>query len=190
MRKRTTRNRVRAKAPIVVRVAPGRPKEARVQLAHGHRRAAIGRGGARALKLEGDGGTPLGRLPIARVLYRADRIVRPRTSLPTQPIREGDGWCDDPADPNYNRQIRRPPQRGGKETPSAESLMRKDALYDLVLVLGYNDRPRIKNRGSAIFAHLARPGYTPTDGCIALSRRDLLAVLAEASPTTALVVTR
>lgn len=169
---------------IAVRRAPGKPREARIQLAHGVRRAAIGCGSVRPLKREGDGGTPLGRLPVRMVLYRADRGPRPRTSLPVSPIRPDDGWCDDPADRNYNRRIRLPSKR------SAEGLTRDDPLYDVVLVLGYNDRPRIKYRGSAIFSHLARDGYTPTEGCIALSRRDLLAVLSESRPGTAFLVTR
>jgi len=165
--------RVKRPKPIIVRRAPGRPCQARVQLAHSVRQAAIGRGSVRPLKREGDGGTPLGRFPIRLVLYRADRALRPRGPLPVRAIRETDGWCDDPADRNYNRLIRLPSLR------SAEGLKRADDLYDFVLVLGYNDRPRIRGRGSAIFVHLARPGYTPTEGCIAFSRRDLLAVLAE-----------
>jgi L,D-peptidoglycan transpeptidase YkuD (ErfK/YbiS/YcfS/YnhG family) len=159
--------------PIIVRRAPGRPCQARVQLNHGVRTAAIGRGSVRPLKREGDGGTPLGRFPVRLILYRSDRVPRPRTQLPLRAIRTDDGWCDDPADRNYNRLVRLPSKRG------AEGLMREDGLYDYVLVLGYNDRPRIKGRGSAIFVHLARPGYTPTEGCIAFSRRDLLAVIAE-----------
>ncbi|MGZ5920006.1 MAG: L,D-transpeptidase family protein [Hyphomicrobium sp.] len=142
------------------------------------RRAALGRSGIKALKREGDGGTPLGRFPIRQVLYRADRGLRPRTRLPVRTIRKDDGWCDDPADRNYNRLIKLPSQR------SAEGLMRADYLYDVVLVLGYNDRPRVRGRGSAIFVHLARPGYMPTDGCIALSRRDLLTLIEHAGPDT------
>ena len=164
---------VRPIRPIIVRRAPGRPSQARVQLSHGIRPAAIGRGSVRPLKREGDGGTPLGRFPIRLVLYRADRVSRPHVPLPVRAIRADDGWCDDPGDRNYNRLIRLPMLR------SAESLMRDDALYDYVLVLGYNDRPRIKGRGSAIFVHLARPGYTPTEGCIAFSKSDLTTVLAE-----------
>jgi L,D-peptidoglycan transpeptidase YkuD (ErfK/YbiS/YcfS/YnhG family) len=137
------------------------------------KRAALGRSGLRALKREGDGGTPLGRFPVRRVLYRADRIARPHTLLPLHAIRDRDGWCDDPSDRNYNRLIRLPSRR------SAEGLKRSDALYDLVLVLGYNDRPRVRGRGSAIFVHLARPGFTPTDGCIALARHDLLMLLSQ-----------
>jgi L,D-peptidoglycan transpeptidase YkuD (ErfK/YbiS/YcfS/YnhG family) len=137
------------------------------------KRAALGRSGLRALKREGDGGTPLGRFPVRWVLYRADRLARPHTKLPLHAIRDSDGWCDDPSDRNYNRLIRLPSRR------SAEGLKRSDALYDLVLVLGYNDRPRVRGRGSAIFVHLARPGFTPTDGCIALARHDLLMLLSQ-----------
>ena len=148
------------------------------------RQAALGRSGIRALKREGDGGTPLGRFPIRQVLYRPDRGLWPRTKLPLHAIRTNDGWCDDPADRNYNRLIKLPSRR------SAEGLRRADPLYDLVLVLGYNDRPRVRGRGSAIFVHLARPGYTPTDGCIALTRRDLMMLLAEARPGSEIVIIR
>jgi L,D-peptidoglycan transpeptidase YkuD (ErfK/YbiS/YcfS/YnhG family) len=176
--------RVKRSRPIVVRRAPGRPCQARVQLSHGGRPAAIGRGSVRALKREGDGGTPLGRFPFRLALYRADRGPRPSTSLPGRAIRDSDGWCDDPLDRNYNRHITLPSPR------SAEGLKRADDLYDLVLVLGHNDRPRVRGKGSAIFMHLARDGYTPTEGCIALSRRDLLAVLAEIRRGSDIVVMR
>jgi len=176
--------RVKQPKPIIVRRAPGRPCQARVQLAHSVRQAAIGRGSVSPLKREGDGGTPLGRFPIRLALYRADRTSRPRVPLPVHAIRETDGWCDDPEDRNYNRLIALPSLR------SAEGLKRADHLYDLVLVLGYNDRPRIKGKGSAIFVHLARCGYTPTEGCIAFSRRDMLAVLAEIRRGSAFVVAR
>jgi L,D-peptidoglycan transpeptidase YkuD (ErfK/YbiS/YcfS/YnhG family) len=115
--------------------------------------------------------TPLGRWPLREVRYRADRLRRPATGLPVRVIRPGDGWCDDPTDRNYNRPVKLPFPR------SHEGLWRKDSLYDLVVVLGYNDHPRSLGRGSAIFMHLARPGYTPTAGCIALSRADMLKVL-------------
>jgi L,D-peptidoglycan transpeptidase YkuD (ErfK/YbiS/YcfS/YnhG family) len=176
--------RVRRSRPIVVRRAPGHSSQARVQLAHGVRRGAIGRGSVRPLKREGDGGTPLGRFPIRLVLYRADRIWRPRTTLPVRAIRANDGWCDEPNDRNYNRLIRLPSMR------SAEGLMREDGLYDLIFVLGYNDRPRIRGKGSAIFVHVARDGYTPTEGCVAFSRRDLEGVLAEIKPGTDFLIMR
>lgn len=153
-------------------------------LAHDVRRVALGRSGIRALKREGDGGTPLGRLPIRELLYRADRVTRPRTALPVRVIREHDGWCEDPADRNYNRLVKLSPRS------SVDRLRRADHLYDLVLVLGYNDRPRVRGKGSAIFVHLARPGYAPTAGCIALSRRDLSALLAQIRPGSSIVVMR
>lgn len=176
--------RVKRFRPILVRRAPGRTCHARVALAHGVRPAVLGRAGILALKREGDGGTPLGRFPVRQVLYRADRVPRPRTWLPVRAIRDHDGWCDDPADRNYNRLITLPSPR------SAEGLKRADHLYDLVLVLGYNERPRVRGKGSAIFAHLARPGFTPTDGCIALSRHDLTRLLAQVRPGSTIMVTR
>ena len=144
---------------------------------------AIGRGGRRPKRREGDGTTPLGRWPIRLVLYRADRLRRPRTALPIRAIRPGDGWCDDPTDRNYNRPVRLPFPR------SHEGLWRRDGLYDIVLVLGYNDRPRSLWRGSAIFMHLARPGYAPTAGCIALSRGDILKLVGWLRPGDRVIVT-
>ena len=135
-------------------------------------RCALGRGGRRPLKREGDGATPIGSWPLRDVLYRADRVARPRTALPVRAIRRDDGWCDDPVDRNYNRPVRHP------YPASAERLWREDALYDVVVVLGYNERPRARGRGSAIFMHVARPGYAPTEGCIALALPDLLRLVA------------
>ncbi len=132
---------------------------------------ALGRTGRRTGKREGDGATPFGVFVLREVLYRADRGLPPRTGLVRRPIHKHDGWCDEPADRNYNRRIRHP------YPASAEHLMREDALYDLVVVLGCNDRPRLRGRGSAIFMHVARPDYSPTAGCIALSPRDLRLVL-------------
>jgi L,D-peptidoglycan transpeptidase YkuD (ErfK/YbiS/YcfS/YnhG family) len=169
---------------IVVKRAPGRPNEGRLLLAHGVRRTALGRSSIGALKREGDGATPLGRFPLREVMYRADRVPRPRTRLPIRAIRADDGWCDDPCDRNYNRRIRLPTRS------SAEGLTRADHLYDLIVVLGYNDRPRVKGKGSAIFMHLARAGYTPTDGCIALSRRDLSALMQYLRPGMAIDIRR
>ncbi len=133
---------------------------------------SLGRGGRRALKREGDGATPIGVWPMREVFYRADRVARPLTGLPVSPIRPRDGWCDDPRDRNYNRLVRLPYSAGH------EVLWRDDHLYDLVVVLGYNDNSRIRGRGSAIFMHLAAPGFPPTEGCIALRETDLRKLLA------------
>jgi L,D-peptidoglycan transpeptidase YkuD (ErfK/YbiS/YcfS/YnhG family) len=176
--------RVKRSRPVAVRGAPGDVHRALVALAHGVRPAALGRSGICALKREGDGGTPLGRFLVRQVLYRADRIPRPRTELPVRAIRAGDGWCEDPADRNYNRLTKLSPDS------SADRLTRSDHLYDLILVLGYNDRPRIRGKGSAIFVHLARPGYAPTAGCIALTRHDLTILLAELRRGSSIMVMR
>lgn len=135
-------------------------------------RCALGRGGVRVEKQEGDGATPAGLLPLRRILYRADRVAPPACRAPVEPIAPTDGWCDDPAHPDYNRQIRLPhPARH-------EELWREDALYDIIGVLGWNDAPVVRGRGSAIFLHLARPDLAPTEGCIALPERELRAALA------------
>ncbi len=135
-------------------------------------RCALGRGGVRADKREGDGATPAGRFPLRRLLYRADRLDRPRTALPARPLDPLDAWCDDPADPAYNRPVRQP------YAARFEPLWRADALYDILVVLGYNDDPVVAGAGSAIFLHLAQPDYRPTEGCVALARDDLETLLA------------
>ena len=136
-------------------------------------RCALGVGGVRSDKQEGDGATPAGLLPLRRVLYRADRVAPPvGCVVPVEPLAPGDGWCDDPGHPDYNRRVTLPhPARH-------ERLWREDAVYDLIGVLGWNDDPVMRGRGSAIFLHLARPGWAPTEGCVALAEPDLRALLA------------
>ena len=135
-------------------------------------RAALGRAGVRQHKQEGDGATPAGLLPLRRVLYRLDRLPPPDCTVPVEPIAETDGWCDDPVHRDYNRQVRLP------HDAHCEELWRQDRLYDVIGVLGWNDAPAAKGLGSAIFLHVAAPGYAPTAGCIALALPDLLRVLA------------
>jgi L,D-peptidoglycan transpeptidase YkuD (ErfK/YbiS/YcfS/YnhG family) len=143
---------------------------------------ALGRSGCRTLKREGDGATPRGTWIARAVYYRPDRVLRPRTGLPVRPLRPHDGWCDAPGDANYNRPVRHP------YPASAERLWRTDALYDLIVVLDYNERPRVQGRGSAIFLHVARPGYQPTEGCIALARPHLLRLVARLGRASAIAV--
>jgi L,D-peptidoglycan transpeptidase YkuD (ErfK/YbiS/YcfS/YnhG family) len=145
---------------------------------------ALGKGGLKpaADKREGDGATPIGTWPLRRVLYRPDRSAAPQTALPTAPIAPDDGWCDASGDPAYNRPVRLPYPAG------AERMWRDDGLYDLVVVLGHNDDPVVPGMGSAIFLHLARPDYGPTEGCVALARPDLEALLALAAPGDALLI--
>ncbi len=137
---------------------------------------AIGRSGLRAMKREGDGGTPIGVFALRELLYRADQLRRPRTPLPTHAIRPDDGWCDGRGDRNYNRPVTRP------YPASSEELWRADRLYDVVGVMDYNIAPRAQGRGSCIFLHVARPDYTPTEGCIALALADLLHLLEAPTP--------
>ncbi len=145
-------------------------------------RCALGAGGVRADKQEGDGATPVGVLPLRRVLWRADRGPRPACAVPAEPIAPGDGWCDDPAHPDYNRQVRLPhPARH-------ERLWREDAVYDVIGVLGWNDAPVLRDRGSAIFLHLARPGLPPTEGCVALPEPELRRLLAAGLAALEIVV--
>jgi L,D-peptidoglycan transpeptidase YkuD (ErfK/YbiS/YcfS/YnhG family) len=145
-------------------------------------RCALGRSGVRVDKREGDGATPAGRFPLRRVLYRPDRLSAPTTPLPATPLTPDDGWCDDPADPQYNRPVRLP--YAGRH----EELWRADALYDVIVVVGHNDAPVIAGMGSAIFMHVASADYRPTEGCVALARQDLLDILAGAGPDTALEI--
>ncbi len=136
-------------------------------------RCALGRGGVRIDKREGDGATPVGRFPLRRVLYRPDRLSAPTTLLPVSALSPDDGWCDDPADPQYNRPVRLP------YAARHEVLWRSDALYDVIVVIGYNDAPVVADMGSAIFMHVARSDYWPTEGCVALASPVLLQILAE-----------
>ena len=139
---------------------------------------ALGRSGIRADKREGDGATPRGRFHPIRVWWRADRGLRPRTFLPVRPIGAADAWCEDPADRRYNRPVRLTDGHAG------DRLWRTDRLYDLVVELDHNVRPRIARRGSAIFIHVARPGLRPTAGCVALPAAPLRRLLAQMSHKT------
>ena len=113
---------------------------------------ALGRSGIRAAKREGDGGTPAGRFHPVRLWWRADRLARPATMLPVRRIGADDAWCEDPADRRYNRAFRR------SATEPGDRLRREDGLYDLIVEIDHNKRPRVAGRGSAVFIHLARPG--------------------------------
>lgn len=145
-----------------------------------HFPAALGKRGVRARKKEGDGTTPMGAWNCTKVYYRPDRVRRPATTLVAEPIRRDFGWCDAPGDRNYNRKVTMP------YSASAESLWRDDHLYDVIVILDYNTKPRSRSRGSAIFLHVARPSLAPTEGCIAMKREHLLRLLRMLSPGGAL----
>jgi L,D-peptidoglycan transpeptidase YkuD (ErfK/YbiS/YcfS/YnhG family) len=149
----------------------------------GPRRCAVGRAGIGEKLREGDGLTPLGRWPLRRVLYRADRMEAPRSRLAVAKIEPDDAWCDVPGDSHYNRLVRLP------YASLEERLWREDSLYDLIVVVGFNDSPVVPGKGSAIFLHLARPDYGPTEGCVALSHDDLLDAVAQLGRSDRLVIT-
>ena len=134
-------------------------------------RCALGKGGVRTDKREGDGATPTGRFALRELFYRPDKLAAPDCLLSKRAIHPEDGWCDDPAHPDYNRLVRLP------HPASCETMWRKDDCYDLVIPLGYNDDPPVPGLGSAIFLHVARPLYVPTEGCVALAKEDFLALL-------------
>jgi L,D-peptidoglycan transpeptidase YkuD (ErfK/YbiS/YcfS/YnhG family) len=143
---------------------------------------ALGRSGIRAGKREGDGATPSGRFHPLRLWWRADRQLRPRTLLPVRRIGAADAWCEDPADRRYNR----PFQRSANEP--GDRLRRDDGLYDMIVEIDHNRRPRVASRGSAVFIHVARDQLAPTAGCIALTRRDLNILLARLSQKTRIII--
>lgn len=133
-------------------------------------------------KREGDGASPAGVWPIREVWLRPDRGPPPATGIRVRAMTPDDGWCDDPRDPAYNRHVRLP------YPASAERLWREDGVYDIVVVLGYNDDPPVPAMGSAIFLHLCRPDFTPTEGCVAIARPDLEDLLAKARPGDAVEI--
>jgi len=137
----------------------------------GSARAAVGRAGVRVDKREGDGATPAGTFPLRFGMWRRDRVGLPPLVLPMTPLSERHAWVDDPRDPNYNRLVELP-------YPShVERLWRSDALYDLLVVIGYNMNPTRPGAGSAIFLHIARPDFAPTEGCVAVTGDALLRLL-------------
>jgi L,D-peptidoglycan transpeptidase YkuD (ErfK/YbiS/YcfS/YnhG family) len=144
----------------------------------------LGRTGIRANKFEGDGATPRGRFRLLRLWWRADRHPRPRTLLPVRRITPDLAWCEDTADRRYNRPFRRSASDPG------DRLWRDDRLYDFIIEIDHNTRPRVARRGSAVFVHVARPNRSPTAGCVALGARDLQRLLAAVGPRTRIAIER
>ncbi|MFD1697673.1 L,D-transpeptidase family protein [Roseibium aestuarii] len=139
---------------------------------------ALGRSGLTRFKREGDGATPMGSFELLNAVYRADRGPRPRTELPVERLVPTDGWCDDPRHPRYNRPVDLPFEAGH------EKMWRDDRLYDIVVVLNQNMFPAVAGRGSAIFFHVAREGYLPTEGCVAVAPAHMRAILERIGPGT------
>ena len=178
MRPRKTKKNpalARVSRDITVFSSPREPHRGLLRCGSLTLRCALGRAGVTHLKREGDGATPAGRHRLLYLLVRPDGR-RPNAGVPLKTLRRNDGWCEDHRHGRYNCPIRLPSPAGH------ETMWRDDRLYDIVGLLDWNFRPRVRGRGSAIFLHLCRPGYRPTAGCIALERGDLTRLLAAAGP--------
>jgi L,D-peptidoglycan transpeptidase YkuD (ErfK/YbiS/YcfS/YnhG family) len=141
-------------------------------------RCALGKAGIGKKKEEGDNITPKGKYKIVKVFYRADKIKKLKTNHKLIKINKNIGWCDDPKSEKYNKAIYLPSKFGH------EKLYRKDKIYDLILALNYNYKPAIRNKGSAIFIHIANQNYKSTRGCIALKKSDLILILEKIKKST------
>lgn len=169
----------------MVRARPGNRSQGLMNVGGTVFCCALGRGGITARKRESDGGTPLAAMRILSGYFRNDHFREARrTRLPMRPIATDLGWCEVPADRNYNRPVRMP------YAASHETMFRKDRLYDACLVLDWNIRPRRRGCGSAIFFHLARPGFTPTEGCVAVTAATMRRLLPRLSARSVVQVVR
>src|SRR4051812_37610842 len=167
---------------VRIRAAAGNPRRGWLIAGVQTIPVALGRGGIRADKREGDGATPRGTFHPLRIWWRADRHVRPRALLPVRVIGPQDAWCEDPGDRHYNQPVQLAPGRTG------DRLMRDDRLYDFIIEIDHNTNPRIPGRGSAVFLHLARPDFSPTAGCVSMTRHAMLRLLPRLGPRTKIVI--
>jgi L,D-peptidoglycan transpeptidase YkuD (ErfK/YbiS/YcfS/YnhG family) len=163
---------------LQVRTKPGQPTRGWLLAGPLAVPVALGRGGIRANKREGDGGTPKGTFRPRQLWWRADRHPRPATFLPMRAIGPEDAWCEDPSDRHYNQPVRLNSEQGG------DRLRRNDHLYDFIIEIDHNTKPRIAGRGSAIFLHLARPNFSPTSGCVSMTKGAMLRLLKRLGPET------
>ena len=170
--------RDRPLSAIIIRAAAGCPTRGWLTAGGQTFPVALGRGGIRANKREGDGGTPRGTFHPLRLWFRADRHPRPKTFLPIRAITPADAWDEDPASRHYNRPVKRSGDAAG------DRLTREDRLYDFIIEIDHNARPRVAGRGSAVFLHLARPRFAPTAGCVAMTEAVMLRLLARIGPRT------
>ena len=176
---------IRASAPlsaIRVRPAAGNPRRGWLTAGPMIIPVALGRGGILANKREGDGGTPRGSFRPRRLWWRGDRHSRPRTFLPVRAIGNADAWCEDPKDRHYNQPVRLGREQGG------DRLRRADHLYDFIIEIDHNTRPRIAGRGSAVFLHLARDNFGPTAGCVSMTKSAMLQLLRRLGPRTRIII--
>ena len=169
---------------LTVRAKPGDQRRGLLNAGGTVFSCALGSGGISANKREGDGATPLAAMRILSGYHRRDNLTLPPTRVKMTPIGARFGWCDAPHDRNYNRPVKRP------YPASHEDMLRADHRYDACLVLDWNIRPRRRGSGSAIFFHLARPGFTPTHGCVAITARAMARLMPHLSTRTILKVVR
>ena len=141
-------------------------------------KCALGKSGIEKKRIEGDNITPKGTFKIIKIYYRKDRIKKINSTFKLVEIKKNMGWCDDPKSERYNQLIKLPSKYGH------EKFFRNDRIYDLILVLDYNMNPVIKNKGSAIFIHIAKNNYTKTKGCIALKKKDLIEIISKIKKDT------
>ncbi|MGA7489882.1 MAG: L,D-transpeptidase family protein [Xanthobacteraceae bacterium] len=174
--------RRRALSLIRVRTRPAQPTRGVLLAGPLALPVVLGRGSIRANKHEGDGATPRGRFRLVRLWWRADRHPRPQTLLPVRRITPDLSWCENTTDRRYNRPFRRAPADAG------DRLWREDHLYDFIIEIDHNTRPRVAGRGSAVFVHVARPNRSPTAGCVALTAGDLLRLLAWLGAATRIAI--
>jgi L,D-peptidoglycan transpeptidase YkuD (ErfK/YbiS/YcfS/YnhG family) len=174
--------RDRPLSAITIRTAAGNPRRGWLMADGRTIPVALGRGGIRAHKREGDGGTPKGTFHPRKLWWRADRHPQPRTFLPARAIAPADAWCEDPDDRHYNRPVRLDHDRGG------DRLKREDHLYDFIVEIDHNSSPRIAGRGSAVFLHLARDNFGPTAGCVSMTKSAMLHLLQRLGPDTRIVI--
>jgi L,D-peptidoglycan transpeptidase YkuD (ErfK/YbiS/YcfS/YnhG family) len=166
---------------IRVKPAAGNPRRGWLTAGQLTIPVALGRGGILANKREGDGGTPRGSFRPRQLWWRGDRHSRPQTFLPARSIGDTDAWCEDPGDRHYNQWIRRGEGEGDR-------LKRADQLYDFIIEIDHNTRPRIAGRGSAVFLHLARDNFGPTAGCVSMTKAAMLQLLRRLGPRTRIII--
>jgi L,D-peptidoglycan transpeptidase YkuD (ErfK/YbiS/YcfS/YnhG family) len=162
---------------MIVVKAPGNIKYKKLRF-----RCSLGKAGIKKKIKEGDNITPKGKFKILKIYYRSDRIKKFSSNIKIIKIKKNMGWCDDPKSSLYNKEIKLPFYF------SHEKLYRKDHLYDLILVLNYNINPIKKNKGSAIFFHIANKSYKKTKGCIALKKFDLINLISKIKKNTTIKI--
>ena len=145
-------------------------------------KCAIGKRGITSRKIEGDKKTPKGTFIFKSIFYRKDRILKIKSPLKKYIIKKNMGWCDDPSSTNYNRLVKLP------FILSAEKLWLKENIYDVIVVIDYNLKPVVKNKGSAIFLHIAKKNYAATEGCVAVTKKNMIFLLEKINNKTKIVI--